>query len=48
MRNMFSFQMARILYVKKVVLYMRAVKVTGLRRYAEACKMSKITKRLIS
>ena len=45
---MFSFQMARIMFVEKIVLYMRAVKVSELRRYAEACKMPKSLRWVIS
>ena len=45
---MFLFQMVRVnLCVKNNVRYMRAVKTSELRRYAEVCKMSKIMKRVI-
>lgn len=45
---MFSFQIERVIIVEKIVLYMSAVKVTGLRRYAEACKMPESLRRVIS
>lgn len=48
MRNMFSFQMVKLLFAKKYVLYMHVVKPTELRRYAEACKMPKAMRRVIS
>ena len=45
---MFSFQMVRIMFVEKTVRYMRAVNISELRRYAEACKMPKSLRRVIS